>query len=69
MEYMSLHRYIRNRPSDTEVHAKHQERTGVPDQKRIYRPPPKTQDQALRLWSVSTDSETLDYQRTNPRRY
>ena len=26
-------------------------------------------DQALRLWSGSTDSKTLDYQRTNPREY
>ena len=24
MEYLSLHRYIRNTPSDTEVHAEHQ---------------------------------------------
>ena len=24
VEYMSLHRYIRNTPSDTEVHAEHQ---------------------------------------------
>ena len=24
MEYVSLHRYIRNTPSDTEVHAEHQ---------------------------------------------
>ena len=27
------------------------------------------QDQALSLWSGSTDSKTLDYQRTNPREY
>ena len=26
-------------------------------------------DQALRLWSGSTDSKTVDYQRTNPREY
>ena len=26
-------------------------------------------DQALSLWSGSTDSKTLDYQRTNPREY
>ena len=26
-------------------------------------------DQALSLWSGSTDSKTLDYQRTNPRKY
>ena len=28
-----------------------------------------TRDQALNLWSGSTDSKTLDYQRTNLRRY
>ena len=28
-----------------------------------------TGDQALSLWSGSTDSKTLDYQRTNPREY
>ena len=28
-----------------------------------------TRDQALSLWSESTDSKTLDYQRTNPREY
>ena len=28
-----------------------------------------TKDQALSLWSGSTDSKTLDYQRTNPRGY
>ena len=28
-----------------------------------------TRDQTLRLWSGSTDSKTLDYQRTNPRVY
>ena len=26
-------------------------------------------DQALSLWNGSTDSKTLDYQRTNPREY
>ena len=36
VEYISLHRYIGNIPSDREVHAEHQ--LGVPDQwKRIYR--------------------------------
>ena len=34
VEYISLHRYIRNAPSDTEVHAEHQLRA---DRKRIYR--------------------------------
>ena len=28
-----------------------------------------TTDQALSLWNGSTDSKTLDYQRTNPREY
>ena len=28
-----------------------------------------TRDQTLGLWSGSTDSKTLDYQRTNPRKY
>ena len=28
-----------------------------------------TRDQALSLWSRSTDSKTLDYQRTNPKEY
>ena len=28
-----------------------------------------TRDQALSLWSGSTDSKILDYQRTNPREY
>ena len=28
-----------------------------------------TGDQALSLWSGSTDSKTLEYQRTNPREY
>ena len=27
VEYISLHRYIRNTPSDTEVHAEHRLRT------------------------------------------
>ena len=34
-----------------------------------YIDPRKTGDQALSLWSGSTDSKTLDYQRTNPREY
>ena len=32
-----------------------------------YREPHKTRDQDLSLWSGSTDSKTLDYQRANPR--
>ena len=34
-----------------------------------YIEPHKTRDQALSLWSGSTDSKTLDYWRTNPREY
>ena len=39
VEYISLHGYIRNTPSDTEVHAEHElELTRIPDQqKRIHR--------------------------------
>ena len=40
------------------------EQTGVPDQRKEYIEPCKTRDQALSLWSGSTDSKTLDYQRT-----
>ena len=84
MEYISFHGYIRNTASDTEVHAEPSlELTGVPDQwKRIYKKPMQnlvgkplveylflTRDQALNLWSGSTESKTLDYQRTNPREF
>ena len=34
-----------------------------------YIEPHKTRDQALSLWSGSTDSKTLDYWRTDPREY
>ena len=34
-----------------------------------YIEPCKTQDQALSLCSGSTESKTLDYQRTNPKEY
>ena len=34
-----------------------------------YIEPCKIQDQALSLWSGSTDSKTLDYRRTNPKEY
>ena len=37
--------------------------------RKEYIEPRKTQDQALSLWSGSTDSKILDYQRTNPREY
>ena len=35
--------------------------------RKEYVEPRRTQDQALSLWSGSTDSKTLDYQRSNPR--
>ena len=38
VEYISLHRYIRNTPSDTEVHAEHQlraDRSTWPAEKNI----------------------------------
>ena len=37
--------------------------------RKEYIDPRKTQDQGLSLWSGSTESKTLDYQRTNPRGY
>ena len=39
VEYLSLHGYIRDTPSDTEVHAEHQLRADrvLDHQKRIYR--------------------------------
>ena len=37
--------------------------------RKEYIDPCKTRDQALSLWSGSTDSNTLDYQRTNLREY
>ena len=71
VEYISLHRYIRNTPSDTEVHAEYQLRAdrGTRPIENNNTDPCKTQAQALRLWSVNTDSKTLDYERTNPRGY
>ena len=39
VEYLSLHEYIRNTPSDTEVHAEHQlrvDRSNWPAEKNIY---------------------------------
>ena len=43
MKYISLHGYIRNTPSDTEVRAEHQLRqAGGPDQRKEYVDPRKT---------------------------
>ena len=68
MEYISLHRYIRNTPSDTEVHAEHQLRAdrGTWPAENNNVEPRKARDQALSLWSGSTNSKILDYERTNP---
>ena len=42
--------------------------SGVPlPSPKVYIEPHKTRDQTLSLWRWSTDSKTLDYQRTNPR--
>ena len=62
LEVHLLHEYIRNTPSDIEVHGKQEYLTT----RKEYIDPRKTRDQALSLWSGSTDSKTLDYQRTNP---
>ena len=70
VKYLSFHRYIRNTPSDTSTcripieSGQEYLTTG-----KEYIDPRKTRDQALSLWSGSTDSKTLDYQRTNPREY
>ena len=70
MGYISLPRYITNTPSDTEVHAEHQLRVEeYLTSREVYIEPRKTRDQTLSLWSGSTDSKTLDYQRTNPQEY
>ena len=37
--------------------------------RKEYTDPCKTPEQVPSLWSGSTDSKTLDYQRTNPREY
>ena len=70
MEYISLH-------STSGIHLQTlkcirtpaESRQGYLTSGKDYIEPCKTQDQALSLWSGSTDSKTLDYQRTNPRAY
>ena len=62
----SLHRCIRNTPSDTDVHAEHQlgvDRSGQEylTSGKEYIEARKTRDQALSHWSGSSDSKTLDY--------
>ena len=68
MEHITLHGYIWNTASDTVVHAEHQLRAdrGTWPAENNNVEPRKARDQALSLWSGSTDSKTLDYQRTNP---
>ena len=66
MEYISLHGYISNTCSDTEVHAEYQ--LGFqeyPSRGKEYIEQYKIRAQALSLWSGSTESKTQDYQRTN----
>ena len=63
VEYISLHRYIRNTPSDTEVHAEHHLRADrVPDRrKNIYIEPCKTRQ------DKGTRGENSSVSRTCPR--
>ena len=65
-------------PMDTSgIHLQTQKHIRIPTESgqeymtsgKEYIDPCKTQDQAMRLWSWSTDSKSLDYQRTNPREY
>ena len=70
VEYITLHRYIRNTPSDTEcMQSPCLEQRGVPDQqKRIYRPTQNSRSgPELQEWEHCT--KTLEYQRTNPKGY
>ena len=57
MEYISLHRYIRNTPSDIEVHAQHQLRAGRstwPAEKNV-----QTHAKLGKNWSVSRTEPAL----------
>ena len=51
------------------MHEEHQLRVEYLTSGKEYTESRKTKDQALSLWSGSTDAKTLDYQRTNPREY
>ena len=68
----SLNGYIRNAPSDTEVHTEHQlrvDRSTWQMEQHMQNHTKKNSNEALRLWSGSTDSKTPDYQKINPREY
>ena len=68
----SLDGYIRNAPSGTEVHAEHQlrvERSTWWMDQHMQNHTKKNSNQALRLWSGSTDFKTPDYRKINPREY
>ena len=67
MEYISLHGYIRNtfRHRDA-CRTPAESRQEYLSSRKEYIETCKTRDQALSLWSGSTASKTLDYQRTNP---
>ena len=68
----SLDGYIRNAPSGTEVHAEHQLRVDRSTwwmEQHMQNHTKKNSNQALRLWSGSTDSKTPDYRKINPREY
>ena len=67
---MSFHRSIRNTPSDTSTcRLPIESGPEYLTTRKEYIDPCKTRDQALSLWSGSTDSKTLDHQRTNPMGY
>jgi len=57
-EYTFRHRSACRRPAESGQECLNSEKE--------YVEPRKTRDQALSLWSGSTASKTLDYQRTNP---
>ena len=57
-EYTFRHRSACRRPAESGQECLNSEKE--------YIEPRKTRDQALSLWSGSTASKTLDYQRTNP---
>ena len=67
MEYISLHGYTfrHRRACRTPAESRQEYLTS----RKEYIDPCKTRDEALSLCSGSTDSKTLDYQRTNPRVY
>ena len=70
VQYISLHRYIRDTPSDTEVPSEHQlraDRSTWPVEKNIE----KHTKLEIKTWAfgVGELTKTLDYQRANSRKY